>query len=618
MKVELFREDRQARRQLEARVVEFQAERERRDAQLNLVKRNRRAVRSMSAAHLTAAEAFFGGDDRRWVSIDERIAEAQARKQRLEASADVAGFQHRRQKRQAGRAEEMRQRDERWRVLHALSRSSAVLGAEISRRREERSGVEDVAARMLAGQGCRYIMRRRLSGLRRAAIVLRRHMRIFINDLRERIRNRAADRLKLYLEARIESAKVTKAIRNLVRQVVMVQRAWRRCGAARRASRPAASSTPRPHPMPSPGGGLSSGSLPLATQPAPVPGGSPPARSRATSPPTSSPDAREPLLPSGTWCAWRPSTAWRSASLIASFAPSSGSRAFSPRTRTRRTFCRYAPRLGAQGSTRLGSTRTSRTMSSHMAARRHRSLPLLPRAGRAMRAAQRLPLCIKHLGVAPVQNAIPARSIALPACCLATLTLRALCLPRCAQVAPKIALVVEPEEGKGKRNPELQAKPKRKNKKRVIAGALFDAHGELIQQLTLDEGRVLAIDIDTRDEVLSDFLRVGRREHQKSVRAWQEARTAALSEFEVQRDIEDARRMATGQTDAGLGSRTSAQQSALRAKLPPYPRRVVIFHPSKLASLITDMVVRIGDKIVAGQPIDGTRSVKRAAARVTA
>jgi hypothetical protein len=186
------------------------------------------------------------------------------------------------------------------------------------------------------------------------------------------------------------------------------------------------------------------------------------------------------------------------------------------------------------------------------------------------------------------------------------------------QVAPKVALVVEPDEGRGRRDPEQPNKPKWQNKKNVLASALFDADGELIQELALDEGRVLAIDIDTRDEVLSDFLRAGRREHMKRVLAWQEARAAILSEFEALRDIEEARRMATGEQGAGLASRSSADQPALRAKLPPHPRRVVFFPPSKLAPLITDMVVRIGDKIVAGVPIDGAKSVKRAAARTTA
>jgi hypothetical protein len=180
-------------------------------------------------------------------------------------------------------------------------------------------------------------------------------------------------------------------------------------------------------------------------------------------------------------------------------------------------------------------------------------------------------------------------------------------------VAPKVALATE-----GKREPGSQAKPKWQGKKGAIADALFDAEGELMQELALDGGRVLAIDVDTRDAVLSEFLRAGRREHMKRVRAWQEARTAVLSEFEGMRDMEAARRMATGGPEAGQAGLSSVQQAALRAKLPPHPRRVVLFQPSKLTALITDIIVRIGDKITAGQPIDGTRSVKRAAVRAVA
>jgi hypothetical protein len=229
MKLELFREDSRARQHLEERGAEFQAERARRDDQLNLVKRNRRAVRSMSVSHLSTAEAFFNGDGRRRVSVEQRVADAHARKQRFEAGEDPAGYQRRRAERLAGRAEEVRQCGERWRVLHVLNVSTAVFGAEIARGRAERGGVEDMAARMLAEQGGRLVMRRRLTGLRRSVIVLRRHVHFFIAGLRERIRCRAADRLKLYLEARIEAARVTKAIRNLVRKVVVMQRAWRRC-----------------------------------------------------------------------------------------------------------------------------------------------------------------------------------------------------------------------------------------------------------------------------------------------------------------------------------------------------------------------------------------------------
>jgi len=442
-KLEFFREDERARRHLQERVDEYHAEQVRKMSALDLVKRNRRAVNIMSTGKLSAGEAFFGAYHR--MSVDERVAEAQARKQGIEAGEDRSGFRTRREARRAERLEEKRQREETWRVLAVLSQATAVWAAEMEGKRVERGDLRDSAARKLTKQGSRFIMRRRLTHMRWAIIVLRRHVHMLVDALRERARHRSADRLRDFLNDCIEAARVTKAVREFVRKAAIVQRAWRR----------------------------------------------------------------------------------------------------------------YKVNIDA------------------------------------------------HLGVAIRQFDKLVRTkrnveFYLPADMFKSYMLR---------VAPKITLVLDSDSYGAPRD----AKNPKGFRKKGMAEEMRDADGELLQALVLDEGRMLPVDVDTRDEILSNFLREGRREHMQVLNAWLEERDGVMREFNKQRDLDEARRMATGAPPSSPTLRAAAERAVLQEKLRPYPRRAILIPGAKLVPLVTDIVLRVGDKITAGEPIDGTRSLKRAA-----
>jgi len=48
----------------------------------------------------------------------------------------------------------------------------------------------------------------------------------------------------------------------------------------------------------------------------------------------------------------------------------------------------------------------------------------------------------------------------------------------------------------------------------------------------------------------------------------------------------------------------------LQRRLPPYPRRSVLVSKASLNPLVTEALLRTGDRIAADLPVDGARSLK--------
>ena len=205
----LIRGDASERHQLEARVAQHQVARRlaKAQSQRDYVAENREAVKAMSAATTS-----LGAGRRRSA---ERAASTHASHSEHPASARGGERRARAEQRLGGNERRLAS----WKVLVALAKSGQVWLDAIERYRS----VKREAVRTLEAQASAYIFRRRVRRLGEVLAWFKQRLK----RCRERIKHRAADRLREFLEECIERAKVARAIREFCFKAVLVQRGWR-------------------------------------------------------------------------------------------------------------------------------------------------------------------------------------------------------------------------------------------------------------------------------------------------------------------------------------------------------------------------------------------------------
>ena len=271
-RLEMLREDANARNELESKVASFKSTRadgkvESRD----FVKDNRVALRSFSMGHLIESRKKGAQEwEKRHVDVQVRLAameseresirqameqqffaEQREREQNMRgsprarpATAGAAGSEHvtpggtvlavalkhlpPRERAQILRLEMERRR--RWMLLVVLAlRASHSLDELVyARNNRHLRDEQDLAAKTIQRKYTAKAMRKNLHLLHKSMGCLRKNTGIFAFKWRMRNKVRAGDALREFLGAVKQKSKFTKAMHNYIWQVIRVQRAWKR------------------------------------------------------------------------------------------------------------------------------------------------------------------------------------------------------------------------------------------------------------------------------------------------------------------------------------------------------------------------------------------------------